>query len=114
MAQTAETSGVRARLKAHKEKNGGARTVTLKESGVVCDIPKFINHGAWMRAQRIGGSDVPKAQAAFICEAVLFDGEKLTVTDLAELVPSGDALQLIGEVFGKGEDDEGKEQPAVQ
>ncbi|MCY1668066.1 DUF1804 family protein [Rhizobium sp. SL86] len=64
-------------------------------------MPNWINHGLWMRAQRIAKGDTAKAQAAFVAEAVMFEGEKLTITDLAELVPAGDVLQLIGEVFGK-------------
>ncbi|MCA1492701.1 hypothetical protein I6F11_17410 [Ensifer sp. NBAIM29] len=104
-----ELKGVRAKLKAHKEANSGSYDIPLKECGVTATIPKFINHGLWMKAQRVAKGDTPKAQAAFICETVLFDGEKLTITDLAELVPAGDTLQLIGEIFG-GEDAEGKAQ----
>lgn len=100
-------TGVRAKLKAHKDASSGTRRVTLNESGVFCEVPKWINHGAWMRAQRVAKGDVPKAQAAFICEVVLFEGDKLTIADIGELVPAGDMLQLIGEVFGKDEDDEG-------
>lgn len=96
-----EVTGVRAKLKAHKDANTGTRTVTLDESSVTCTVPNWINHGLWMRAQRIAKGDTAKAQAAFVAEAVLFEGEKLTITDLAELVPAGDVMQLIGEVFGK-------------
>lgn len=109
-----QLTGVRAKLKAHKDANAGDRPVTLDLSGVACTVPKWINHGLWMRAQRVAGGDVAKAQAAFICETVLFEGEKLTIADLTELVESGDVLQLIGEVFGKGEAEEGKgETPTV-
>ncbi|SCD23524.1 hypothetical protein [Brucella inopinata] len=104
MAEKTELSGVRAKLKAHKDANSGERTITLSESGISCTVPNFINHGLWMRAQRVAKGDTPKAQAAFVCEVVRFEGEKLTLTDLAELVSSGDTLQLIGEIFG-GKDD---------
>lgn len=107
-----ELTGVRAKLQANKEAKSGSYTFPLDECGVTASIPNFINHGLWMKAQRIAKGDTPKAQAAFICEAVLFDGEKLTITDLQELVPAGDTLSLIGEIFGKG-DDEGKEQKAA-
>lgn len=102
-------TGVKAKLAAHKEANTGDRTITLTKSGVVCTVPNFINHGLWMRAQRTAKGDVPKAQAAFVAEVVRFEGEKLTITDLAELVPAGDILQLIGEIFGDDDDggDEG-------
>lgn len=95
-----ELTGVRAKLKAHKEAHAGSRTITLSESGITCTVPNWINHGAWMKAQRIAKGDTAKAQAAFVCEAVQFEGEKLTITDLSELVPAGDVLQLVGEVFG--------------
>lgn len=99
-------TGVRAKLKAHKEANAGSCPVTLDESGIACEVPNWINHGAWMRAQRVAKNDVPKAQAAFVCETVLFEGEKLTLTDLAELVPAVDVMQLIGEIFGKDDSDD--------
>ena len=112
--------GVRAKLQAHKDANAGARPVTLGESAIDCTVPNFINHGAWMRAQRVAKGDTAKAQAAFICETVLFEGEKLTIADLSELVPAADAMQLIGEIFGKDDDadtngdGEGKYQATVQ
>lgn len=95
------------KLMANKEAKSGSYGFPLEESGVTATIPNFINHGAWMAAQRVAKGDTPKAQAAFVCEVVLFDGEKLTVTDLAELMPAGDTLELIGEIFGK-DDTEGK------
>ncbi|GEM_PF-1399230 len=103
-----EATGVRAKLAAYKDENSGSREVTLNLSGVVCTVPKFINHGRWMAAQKAGKGDVPKTQAAFVCETVLFEGEKLTEADLRELVPSGDVLQLINDVFG-GEDGDDKD-----
>ncbi|BCH55270.1 hypothetical protein GOZ89_16240 [Agrobacterium vitis] len=106
-----EFKGVRAKLLANKAAKTGSYDFPLKDCGVTASVPNFINHGLWMRAQRIAKGDTSKAQAAFICEAVLFDGEKLTVTDLAELVPAGDTLALINEVFGEDED-EGKEKAA--
>jgi hypothetical protein len=112
VAEETKLSGVRAKLKANKDAKSGTYDFPLKECGVVASIPKFINHGLWMRAQRIAKGDTPKAQAAFICEAVLFDGEKLPITDLEQLVSAGDTLSLIGEVFGK-DDDEGKEKAAA-
>lgn len=109
MAKATAEGGVIAKLKANKEAKSGTRDIPLTETGVVATIPNFINHGRWMKAQRLAGSDTPKAQAAFICDTVLFDGEKITLTDLAELVPAADTMTLLGEVFG-GDKDEGKEQ----
>lgn len=105
MAQKAERAII-AKLKAKKDEKSGSYEFPLPESDVVATIPKFINHGRWMAAQRIAKGDNAKAQAAFVCETVLFDGEQLTITDLAELMPAGDTLSLIGEIFG-GEDGEG-------
>lgn len=108
---TDELTGVRAKLKANKDAKVGARDFPLKESGVTATIPNFINHGLWMKAQRVAKGDTPKAQAAFVCETVLFDGEKLTITDLTELVPATDVMELLGEIFGG--DDEGKAKAAA-
>lgn len=94
------------KLKANKDAKSGTYDFPLSESGVTATIPNFINHGRWMAAQRIAKSDNAKAQAAFVCETVLFDGEQLTITDLAELMPAGDTMELIGEIFG-GDDAEG-------
>lgn len=111
MVEKIELSGVRAKLKAHKDANSGERTITLSESGISCTVPNFINHGLWMKAQRVAKGDTPKAQAAFVCEVVRFEGEKLTLTDLAELVSSGDTLQLIGEIFGGKDGDSAEGEP---
>lgn len=103
-----ELTGVRAKLAAYKDAHQGSYFVILKKSGVTCEVPNFINHGRWMAAQKIGKSDLPKTQAAFVCETVRFEGEKLNEADLRELVPAGDIMQLINEVFG-GDDDEDAE-----
>jgi hypothetical protein len=114
-----ELTGVRAKLQAHRQANSGVETISLKRSGIACTVPRFINHGRWMKAQRVAGGDVARAQAAFVCETVLFEGEKLTITDLSELVPSADTLQLIAVIFGEDKneaatDDAGKSaRPAV-
>lgn len=97
-----QPAGVRAKLQAHKDANQNDRTVTLRRSGVVCTVPNFINHGQWMAAQRIAGGDVQRAQAAFVAEVVRFEGEKLTLADIHELLPAGDVMQLTAEVFRGG------------
>ncbi|UXT99449.1 hypothetical protein [Agrobacterium tumefaciens] len=112
MAAETKQTGVRAKLKANKDAKSGTYDFPMKDCGVTATIPNFINHGLWMKAQRIAGNDIPKAQVAYVCETALFDGEKLTVTDIQELVETGDVLTLIAEVFG-GKDDKGKEQTAA-
>ncbi len=99
--------GVRAKLLEHKQANTGTYAETLPQSGVKVEIPEFINHGSWMRAQRQAKGDVPRAQAAFILGVVTFEGEKLTMADLQEgLIDAKDMLFLIGEVFGDDDEDE--------
>lgn len=100
-------TGVRAKLKAHKDANAGEYERTLPQSGVTVQIPEFLNHGAWMVAQRQAKGDVPTAQAALIVGTVKFEGEKLTMADIkAGLVDAKDMLFLIGEVFGDDDEDD--------
>ena len=100
-----ECTGVRAKLMEHKRANAGTYEKELPQSGVKVQIPEFINHGHWMRAQRQAKGDVPRAQAAFVVATVLFEGEKLTLADVNDgLIDAKDMLFLIGEIFG--DDDE--------
>lgn len=111
MADKAERAIIR-KLKANKEAKSGSYEFLLAESGVTATIPKFINHGRWMAAQRVAKGDNAKAQAAFMCEVVLFDGEQITITDLSELVPAADTIELLGEIFGDDDaEGNGKEAP---
>lgn len=102
MADKAERAIIK-KLKANKEAKSGSYEFPLPESGVIAAIPKFISHARWMAAQRIAKGDTAKAQAAFVCEAVLFDGEQLTITDISELMTATDTLALINEIFGDEE-----------
>ncbi len=72
----------------------------MPKSKVDVAIPGFINHGAWMRAQRLAGGDTAKAQAAFVAEVTKFEGEKLNITEMTELCDAQDVLFLIGMIFG--------------
>lgn len=102
-----EFTGVRAKLAAHKDANSGTYEEDLPQSGVGVEIPKFINHGKWMLAQRQAKGDVPKAQAAFILATVTFEGEQLAMADVQEgLIDAKDMLFLIGEIFGDDDDGE--------
>lgn len=108
--KTTEFSGVRAKLAAHKAKAGeDHKTETLPQSGVSVTIPGFLNHGQWMRAQRQSGGDVATAQAAFVSEVVRFEGEKLTLADMRELIDAKDMLFLISEIFGDDKEAEGSD-----
>ena len=103
-------TGVKAKLaKSKAEKSAQFETETLPVSGVDVSIPQFIDHGAWMIAQRQAKGDVPTAQTAFVAQVVKFEGEKLTLADIRELCDAKDILFLISKVFGD-EEDEGKEE----
>ena len=110
MAKEKVFTGVRAKLAAYKDANSGSEETTLPRSGITVQIPNFLNHGAWMLAQRQAKGDVPKAQAAFIVGTVMFEGEKLTMADVqAGLIDAKDMLFLIGEIFGDDDDEDGDE-----
>lgn len=107
-------TGVRAKLAAHKARAGeDHRSETLPQSGVTVTIPGFLNHGQWMRAQRQSGGDVATAQAAFVSEVVRFEGEKLTLADMRELIDAKDMLFLISEIFGDDKQAEGGDDDEV-
>ena len=108
-------SGVRAKLAAHKAREAEHFiSKTLPKSGVEFSFPGFINHGAWMIAQRQAKGDIPTAQAAFVAQVVKFEGEKLTLTDLRELCDAQDVLFMVNQIFGDDdEEDEGPGKPQV-
>lgn len=106
MSKEEAFSGVRGKFAAFKKNRQTPVSFTLPRSGIIAQIPQFINHGAWMKAQRLAGGDISKAQAAFVCEVVLFEGEKITMADVTEHVDALDMLALIGEIFGGDDDDE--------
>ncbi len=101
-----EVTGVRAKLAKHKAANQDSREVTLPECGIVCQIPKFINHGLVMASQRQAKGDMAMGQTALVAQVVKFEGEKLNLADLRELLDGKDMLFLIGEVFGGDDDDD--------
>lgn len=94
-----------ARLQAHKAARSGNGSFILPETGVEVTFPKFIKHGNWMRAERLAKGDAPKAKSIYLQEVCRFDGEKLTLDEFSDLLPTGDVMELLGEVLG-GEDDD--------
>lgn len=108
--QTTEAdTGVIAKLKKHKAAKSGTQETQLPETGIKVTWPKFQSHGMWMKAQRLSKKNpmgVADIYMALICK---FDGEAVTLTDFNELIPTGDALHLLGEVMGDddAEDDVG-------
>ncbi|WP_420011003.1 hypothetical protein [Tateyamaria sp.] len=75
--------------------------------------PQFKPHGIWMKATRLAKGDPQGAMNTYLPLLCKFDGEKLTIAEFKELVPTDDVLHLFGEVMGgmmpgeEGEDDEG-------
>ncbi|MCC2099161.1 MAG: hypothetical protein KDJ29_19890 [Hyphomicrobiales bacterium] len=107
-------TGVRAKLAAAKAAEAEKSVkpnegFPLPHSGIICQIPGHINHGAWLKAQRQGKGDIGAAQTAFISEVVLFEGEKLTIADVRELLDARDFLALVGEIFGDDDEDKDEE-----
>lgn len=119
MAEPKNTyTGVRAKLAAYAKEHAKSIGKTLPKSGISVEIPDFVNHGEWMKAQRQASGDVAKAQAAFVVGTVSFEGERLTMADIqAGLLDAKDMLFLIGEIFGDDDEDaegeDGKKQKAA-
>tara|TARA_R100001369_G_scaffold50217_2_gene76939 strand:+ start:722 stop:1090 length:369 start_codon:yes stop_codon:yes gene_type:complete len=106
MSKTEAETGVIAKLKKHKASQTGTQDTTLPETGIKVTWPKFQSHGMWMKAQRLSKKNpmgVADIYMALICK---FDGESMTLTDFNDLVPTGDALHLLGEVMGEDEDED--------
>lgn len=101
----AETeTGVIAKLKKHKAKKSGFDETTLPETGIKVTWPQFQPHGIWMKAQRLAKKNPMSVADIYIALICKFDGDKMTLTDFNDLVPTGDALHLLGEVMGDDED----------
>lgn len=104
---TATTSVVR-KLKEHKKANRGSETVKLPETQVSVTFPKFRAHAVWMKAQRLSRKNPMNVTNVYLALVCRFDGQKLTLEQFADLIPSNDVLFLIEEVMGDDEswDDE--------
>ena len=95
------------KLKRQKAGKAGTNRTTLPETGIVATWPKFQSHGAWMKAQRLAKKDFSKATNFYLTGVCKFDGEKMTVSDFVDLIPSNDIFHLMNEVMGDDADDEG-------
>lgn len=101
----ADRTSVIDRLKAHKAAHDGQEAMTLPKTGIVATFPAFRPHGLIMRAAKVAGNDAQKMQVVYIAQNVRFDGEKLTLSDIEDLVPDDDSAALIKRLF-VGSDDE--------
>lgn len=108
-ADVAGDSPLITKLKKQKAEKAGESRTTLPATGIVVTWPKFQSHGAWMKAMRLAKKDFAKATNFYLTGICKFDGEKMTVTDFVELIPSNDIFHLSGEVMGKDDDEEDDE-----
>jgi len=106
METKTEDSGVVARLKKHKAENTGFDETILPETGITVTWPKFQPHAGWMRAQRVANKNPLSTSDIYLSLLCKFDGEKLTIDEFKQLVPTGDVLHLTGEVLGDDDEDE--------
>lgn len=101
------TTGVRAKLATKKaalaEK---VQAFTLPVTGIAITIPLWRPNLAWVKAQRNAKGDVAAAQSAYAAELVKFEGEKLSVADLRELLPADDIMFIVGKLDADGSEDE--------
>ena len=107
---TAKPGGVKEKLKAYAAAHDCAETTVLPKTGITVTYPAFRNHGRIMSAARMAKGDPQKMQVVYLAQTCLFDGEKLTVTDIAELLPDDDSGHLIRKLFGANEGEEGNEE----
>ncbi|MDE2579747.1 MAG: hypothetical protein KGL46_13150 [Hyphomicrobiales bacterium] len=88
------------KLRAAKAARGGHSKITLPETGVVVTAPNFKPSAAFIAAQ-VNEPDAVKAQIAFVINICVFDGERLTADEYADLIPARDHLEIISMVMGK-------------
>lgn len=103
---TDKPTGVRAKLTAYRAAHDGEASTVLPATGIRVSWPAHIPHATWMKAQRLAKKaplNVANIYLALVCK---FDGEKLTLEEIGELIPAADMLHLTGEVLGDDEDDE--------
>ncbi len=100
-----ENDSVVALLKKHKAEATGDNETTLPETGVKVTWPKFQPHHVWTKAQRLAKKNPFGTADIYVALLCKFNGERLTVDEFKELIPTGDALHLSGEVMGDDEDE---------
>ena len=98
-----------AKLKKQKAEKSGFDATVLPETGIIVTWPQFKSHGVWMKATRLAKGNPQGVMNTYLPLLCKFDGEKLTIAEFKELVPTDDVLFLLGEVMGDklpGEDGE--------
>lgn len=99
-------------LKKQKAEREAPVSVTLPESGIECLYPGFVSHQTIMNVYKKSGGEKGKLRmaAVAISELCTFGAahERLSATDVAELLPNRDVTFLSGKCLGvETEDDEG-------
>ena len=85
------------------------RSTVLPATGVTVTWPGFRSHKDVQKAYGIAKEDTDRMANLYLVDLCTFDGERITETDLIELIPSEDIVHLTNEVFGQGEKKDGND-----
>ncbi len=103
-------TGFLARLRAFKKSNERDVTVTLPECGETVTYPGFVSHATIMKVFKKSGGQKGTAKMASVAIATLCrfgpEGEQISHTDVAELLPNRDVTFLSGKCLGVEDDDD--------
>jgi hypothetical protein len=105
-ATEGDDSPLISKLKAQKAQKTGMNSTVLPETGVTVTWPKFQSHADWMKAQRLAKKDLSRATNYYLVGICKFEGEKMSMSEFVELMPSGDIFHLMSEVMGDDESEE--------
>ena len=81
--------------------------IVLPKTGVAASAPAFIGHGAVQAARRLSKGNEDKFGVTLIQGLCTFDGERLTVEDIEELIDNADIVTLIDKMGVVSSDGEG-------
>ncbi|MGR3760888.1 hypothetical protein ACUXV3_12275 [Roseobacteraceae bacterium NS-SX3] len=106
-AIASQEGGVVAKLQKHKAAHSGTDSTLLPETGITVTWPSFRAHATWMKAQKLARKNPLSVTDVYLALVCKFDGERLTLEQFSELLPTNDVLVLTGKVLG--DEDEGGE-----
>ena len=102
--------GFLARLREYKAANESDVTVTLPECGETVTYPGFVSHATIMKIYKKSGGQKGTAKMASVAIATLCsfgpEFQKISHTDVAELLPNRDVTFLSGKCLGVDDDDD--------
>ena len=101
-----------AEKKAREAHNGGREVVPMPVTEVEVTIPAHRPYEVMAQAQRRSKGKPDRATMLMVQAMARFDGERLTVADIEELLDGRDVTALVGAIFGddageSGDDAEG-------